>query len=171
MVNYKQKYKDQAIVTIQCDDGHSLYDPNLTDKKNFYAVGQKTSNDLSIITKVSRMTIWCTKPNAILNLKGGGSIKIYDDDGSLMSIGINSVGSAQWTSVGKNVPNQNLRFGDRDSNIQFDDFNVLDGMTQNISDLDDKSNVFSFTCANIFFKFFNTERITQFILPLLNYFI
>lgn len=147
MVNYKQKYKDQAIVTIQCDDGHSLYDPNLTDKKNFYAVGQKTSNDLSIITRVSRMTIWCTKPNAILNLKGGGTIKIYDDDGRLTSFGINSVGSAQWTSVGYTDPNRNLRFGNNDTNIQFDDFNVLDGMTQNISDLDDKSNVFNFNAT------------------------
>ena len=147
MVNYKQKYKDQAIVTIQCNDGQNLYDPNLTDNKNFYAVGQKTSDDLSIITRVSRMTIWCTKPNAILNLKGGGSIKIYDDDGSLMSIGIDAVGSAQWTSIGKTDNNRPLKFGNRDTNIQFDDFNVLNGMTQNISDLADKSNVISFNAT------------------------
>lgn len=139
MVNYNQKYKNEVIVTISENDGN-LFDSTVTDNKVFYAVGQKTSGNLNNVSRAKRVTIWAVKPDTILNLEDG-IIKVYDDDGLLNNIKLSGLSNNQWTNVGSDVL---LRFGTRDTNIRFDNFNSVDGMTQNISDLMNSENVSSF---------------------------
>lgn len=139
MVNYNQKYKNEAIVTISENDGN-LFDSTVSDNKVFYAVGQKTSGNLKNVSQAKRITIWAVKPDTILNMDDG-IIKVYDDDGLLNNIRLSGLSNNQWTSVGSNIT---LSLGTRDTNIRFDDFNSVDGMTQNISDLMNSENVFSF---------------------------
>ena len=139
MVNYNQKYKNEVIVTVSENDGN-LFDSTVTDNKVFYAVGQKTSGNLNNVSRAKRVTIWAVKPDTILNLEDG-IIKVYDDDGLLNNIKLSGLSNNQWTSVGSNIV---LNLGSRDTNIRFDNFNSVDGMTQNISDLINRENVFSF---------------------------
>ena len=139
MVNYNQKYKNEAIVTISENDGN-LFDSTVTDNKVFYAVGQQTSGNLNNVSQAKRVTIWAVKPDTILNLEDG-IIKVYDDDGLLNNIRLSGLSDNQWTSVGSNI---SLHLGTRDTNIRFDNFNSVDGMTQNISDLMNSENVYSF---------------------------
>lgn len=141
MVNYNQKYKNEVIVSIIQTDGNS-YDSSVTDNGYFSAVGQKTSGKLDSITQVSKINLWSVKPDTILNLKSG-NVKVYDDDGNLGSLALNNLRIQQWTSLMINLP-RSLRFTSRDTNIRFDDFNALDGMTQDIEDLMDSENAVSF---------------------------
>lgn len=141
MANYNQKYKNEVIVTIIESNGFS-YDNGVTDNGYFSAVGQKTSGNLNNISAVNRINIWAVKPDTILNLENG-SIKIYDDDGNLGSIPLSGQSSHQYSSFEINLP-KSLRFNTRDSNIRFDNFNTLDGMTQDIGDLMNSENVVSF---------------------------
>lgn len=141
MVNYNQKYKNDVIVTISENDGN-LFDSTVSDNKYFSAVGQKTSGNLNNLSDVKRISVWAVKPDAILNLEDT-NIKIYDDDGSLANINISGLSNNQWSSVGTNLIKP-LRFNTRDNNVRFDDFNTLDGMTQDIGDLMDRENVVSF---------------------------
>lgn len=141
MVNYNQKYKNNVIVTIKQTDGDN-YDNTVTDNKYFAAVGQKTSGSLNNISRVTQLAVWAVKPDTILNLKSG-NIKVYDDDGNIGSMSLGNQSNQQWTSLVINLLNS-LRFTTRDTNIRFDDFNTLDGMTQDIEDLMDSENVASF---------------------------
>ena len=138
MVNYNQKFKNEVIVTIMQSDGNA-YDSNISDNKYFSAVGQKTSGSFDNISRVNRINIWAVKPDTILNLEDG-SIKVYDDDGNLGSIPVNGQSSQQYSSFGINLTRP-LRFNTRDNNIRFDNFNDMDGMTQDIDDLMDSDNV------------------------------
>lgn len=146
MVNYNQKYKNEVIVTIN-ENGVNSFDSTVSDNKYFSAVGQKTSGNLNNLTDVSRISVWAVKPDAILNLEDT-NIKIYDDDGSLATINISGLSNNQWSSVGTNLI-RHLRFNTRDNNIRFDDFNSLDGMTQDIDDLMNSENVVSFDLKTI----------------------
>lgn len=139
MVNYNQKYKNEVIVTVSENDGN-LFDSTVTDNKVFFAVGQKTSGNVTNVSRAKRVTIWAVKPDTILNLEDG-IIKVYDDDGLLNNIRLSGLSNNQWTSVGSNIV---LNLGTRDTNIRFDNFNSVDGMTQNISDLMNSENVSSF---------------------------
>ena len=141
MVNYNQKYKNEVIVTISENDGN-IFDSTVSDNKYFAAVGQKTSNNLNNLTAVSKFSIWAVKPDTILNTEDT-NIKIYDDDGSLVTMNINGLSNGQYSTLGYTRPSS-LHFNTRDNNIRFDDFNSLDGMTQNISDLMNSENVVSF---------------------------
>lgn len=141
MVNYNQKYKNEVIVTISENDGNT-FDSTVTDNKVFFAVGQKTSGNLNNVSDVKRVDIWAVKPDTILNLEDG-IIKVYDDDGSLVNINLSGLSNNQWSRVGYNLTKA-LKFGTRDTNIRFDNFNSVDGMTQNISDLMNSENVSSF---------------------------
>lgn len=141
MVNYNQKYKNEVIVTISENDG-TVFDSTVSDNRFFSAIGQKTSGNLNNISDVKRIDVWAVKPDAILNLEDG-SIKVYDDDGLLANLNLSGLSSKQWSSIGSNLI-KHLRFGNRDTNIRFDNFNDMDGMTQNISDLMDSDNVVSF---------------------------
>lgn len=141
MVNYNQKYKNEVIVTIAENDGNT-FDSTVTDNKVFFAVGQKTSGNLNNVSDVKRVDIWAVKPDTILNLENG-IIKVYDDDGSLVNMNLSGLSNNQWSRVGSNLTKA-LKFGTRDTNIRFDNFNSVDGMTQNISDLMDSENVSSF---------------------------
>lgn len=145
MINYKQLYKDEIIVTIENNDGVNQFDTNLTNNKVFYAVGSKTSNDLSQVSQVKRIALWCVKPNAIINFSGGGTCEIFDDDGTLMTMNFNGYQNYQFTAFRPNTPHT-LNFTNEDSNIQFKNFNS-DGMTVNINDLNDKSNVSEFNAT------------------------
>lgn len=145
MINYKQLYKDEIIVTIENNDGVNQFDTNLTSNKAFYAVGTKTSNDLSQVSQVKRIALWCVKPNAIINFTGGGTCEIFDDDGTLMTMNFSGYQNYQWSSIKLNAT-PNLNFTNNDSNIQFKNFNS-NGMTLNINDLNDKSNVLEFTAT------------------------
>ena len=142
MINYNQKFKDDIIVTIENNDGINQYDTNLTSNKAFYAVGSKTSNDLSQVSQVKRIAIWCVKPNSIINFAGGGTCEIFDDDGKITTMNFNGYQNYQWTAFKQNLT-PNLNFTNNDSNIQFKNFNS-NGMTLNINDLNDKSNVAEF---------------------------
>lgn len=141
MANYNQKYKNEVIVTIT-ENGGNNYDSSVTDNGIFSAVGQKTSGNLNNISSVSKFTVWAVKPDAILNLEDG-NIKIYDDDGSLVTIILSNFSNKQWNGITYTRPTT-LHFNERDNNIRFDNFNTLDGMTQDIEDLMDSENVVSF---------------------------
>lgn len=145
MINYKQLYKDEIIVTIENNDGVNQFDTNLTSNKAFYAVGSKTSNDLSQVSQVRRISIWCVKPNSIINFADGGTCEIFDDDGKLTTMNFNGYQNYQWTAFKQNLT-PNLNFTNNDSNIQFKNFNS-NGMTLNINDLNDKSNVSEFNAT------------------------
>lgn len=147
MINYKQIYKDQVILTIEDNSGSRPFDSNLTNNKTFYAVGSKTSNDLSLVSQVNKIALWCVKPDAIINFTGGGTFEVFDDDGKLMTMDFTGLQANQWTSVEQPTQTQYLRFTNNDSNIQFKNYNS-NGLTFNIYDLDDKSNVLEFT-ANV----------------------
>lgn len=144
MINYKQQYKDDLIVTIECNDGVNQYDSNLTNNKLFYAVGSKTSNDLSQVSRVQHIYLWCVKPDAVINFKGGGSFKIFDDDGQLTNINYDGLQNAQGTRLKQEI--NNLRFNNNDSNIRFTNSNEHN-LTLNINDLNDKSNVSEFNAT------------------------
>lgn len=146
MINYNQKYKDDIIVTIITNDGTNPYDTKLTSTNAFYAVGSKTSNDLSQVSRVQKIALWCVKPNAIINFAGNPTCEIFDDDGPLMTMNFNGYQNYQWSSFKQNTPHV-LNFTNADSNIQFKNFNSA-GMTVNINDLNDKSNVAEFN-ANV----------------------
>lgn len=120
------------------NDGNA-YDSNVSDNKFFSAVGQKTSGSLNNISQVNRISIWAVKPDAILNLEDG-NIKVYDDDGNLGSLTLSGQSNQQWSSVVINL-SRSLRFNTRDNNVRFDNFNDMDGMTQDIDDLMDSDNV------------------------------
>lgn len=139
MVNYNQKYKNEAIVTISENDGN-IFDSTVTDNKVFYAVGQNTSDNLNKLSPAKRVAIWAVKPDTILNLEDG-MIRVYDDDGLITNIRLSGLSNNQWTSVGSNI---SVHMNTRDTNISFDNFNSVDGMTQNISDLMNSENVGSF---------------------------
>lgn len=139
MVNYNQKYKNEVIVTINENDGN-VFDSTVSDNRFFYAVGQKTSGNLNNVSQVKRINVWAVKPDTILNLENG-FIKIYDDDGLLTNINLSGLSNKQWSTVGFDT---SLHLGTRDTNIRFDNFNSVDGMTQNISDLMNSENVSSF---------------------------
>lgn len=146
MVNYNQKYKNEAIVTIREGYGSNFngnnFDSSVSDNKVFSAVGQKTSNNVNNVSSVGIFEVWAVKPDTILNLKDT-NIKIYDDDGSLVTINVSGLSNKQWNVIRYTRP-YTLHFNNRDSNIRFDDFNSLDGMTQDIEDLMDSENVVSF---------------------------
>lgn len=144
MINYKQLYKDDLIVTIECNDGVNQYDSNLTNNKIFYAVGSKTSNDLSQVSRVQHIILWCVKPDAVINFKGGGTFEIFDDDGHLTNINYDSLQNAQGTRIRQEV--NNLRFNNNDSNIRFTNSNSKT-LTLDINNLDDKSNVSEFNAT------------------------
>ena len=141
MANYNQKYKNDVIVTIKQID-HDNYDNTVTDNHYFSAVGQKTSGNLYNISQVESIYIWAVKPDTILNLEDG-NIKVYDDDGNLALLNVTGQSKNQYSNLAINLPHP-LRFNTRDQNIRFDDFNSLDGMTQDIDDLMDSENVVSF---------------------------
>lgn len=138
MSNYNQKYKNEVIVTIKQSDGDN-YDNTVTDNHYFAAVGQKTSGNLDSISRVERIVIWSVKPDTILNLEDS-NIKVYDDDGNLALLNVRGQSNNQSSSLVINLPHY-LHFNTRDKNIRFDDFNSLDGMTQDIEDLMNSENV------------------------------
>ena len=141
MVNYNQKYKNDVIVSITENDGNN-YDSSVTDNGYFSAVGQKTSGNLDSISRVESFTIYAVKPDTILNLESG-NVKVYDDDGNIGSLSLSNLRNHQYSSLSINLP-RSLHFNTRDNNIRFDDFNSLDGMTQDIEDLMASENVVSF---------------------------
>ena len=138
MANYNQRYKNEVIVTIKQNDGDN-YDNTVTDNHYFAAVGQKTSDNLDSISRVTTIKLFAVKPDAILNLEDG-NIKVYDDDGNLALLNVRGQNNSQYSSLEINLPHS-LHFNTRDNNIRFDDFNTLDGMTQDIEDLMDSENV------------------------------
>lgn len=138
MVNYNQKYKNEVIVVLTQSDTNS-YDSNVSDNKFFASVGQKTSGSFNNIARVYSIYLWCVKPDAIINTSDNASVRIYDDDGTLTNINL-SGSNNQFTGYEIRLSSP-LRFGSRDTNITFDNFNSLDGMTQDIEDLMDSENV------------------------------
>ena len=144
MINYNQQYKDDLIVTIECNDGVNQYDSKLTNNKIFYAVGSKTSNDLAQVSRVQRVALWCVKPDSVINFKGGGTFEILDDDGHLASINYDSLQNAQGTRIRQEI--NNLRFTNNDSNIRFKNSDTKP-LTLNINNLENKSNVSEFNAT------------------------
>ena len=138
MVNYNQKYKNEVIVTVIQNDRNS-YDSNVSDNKYFSAVGQKTSDNLNNVTPFNTINLWAVKPDTILNLEDG-NIKVYDDDGNIALFNVTGQSNNQYSSLTINLPHS-LSFTSRDNNIRFDNFNTLDGMTQDIEDLMNSENV------------------------------
>lgn len=145
MINYNQKYKDDIIVTIENNDGINQFDTNLTSNKVFYAVGSKTSNDLSQVSQVKRIALWCVRPDSIFNFAGGRKYEILDDDRTLMTMNFSGYQNYQLTYVKINTPHT-LNFTNADSNIQLKNFSS-NGMTLNITNLNDKSNVSEFNAT------------------------
>lgn len=131
MVNYNQKYKNEVIVAIYESNGN-IFDNTITDNKVFSAIGQRTTSSVENLQLVTRFFIFSVKPDAILNTDSG-NVNIYDDDGSLATIPLNGNG-LQVTSYGITL-NRAMFFSSRDTNIRFDNYNSLEGMTKDISDL------------------------------------
>ena len=140
MVNYNQKFKNEVIVTIYGNDG-TIFDTTVTDNKVFSAVGQRTTSSIENLQAVTKFFIFSVKPDAILNVDSG-KVNIYDDNGSLATIPLNRYGQ-QVTSYGI-TENSSRRFGSQDTNIRFDNYNSVDGMTKDISDLFNSENVKTF---------------------------
>ena len=141
MINYNQKYKNDVIVTVSENNGNP-FDSTVSDNRFFSAIGQQTSGNVNNVSQVKRINVWAVKPDTILNLEDG-FIKVYDDNGLLTNINLSGLSNNQWSTVGSNLT-QPLRLGTRDTNIRFDNFNSVDGMTQNISDLMNSENISSF---------------------------
>ena len=141
MVNYNQKFKNEVIVTIN-ENNNNIFDSSISDNNAFSAIGQKTSGNIDNISNVGTFVIWVVKPDAVLKLEDS-DIKVYDDAGSLATINVGGPSNNQLTSLVHNIAH-NLKFYTNDTNITFDNFNSNDGMTQNITDLKDSSNVETF---------------------------
>ena len=140
MVNYNQKYKNEVIVAIYESNGN-IFDNTITDNKVFSAVGQRTTSSVENLQSVNRFFIFSVKPDAILNVDSG-NVNIYDDDGSLATFTLNGNG-LQVTSYGITTTRAQY-FTNRDTNIRFDNYNSIDGMTKDISDLFNSENVRTF---------------------------
>ena len=140
MVNYNQKYKNEVIVTIYENNG-TIFDTTVTDNEVFSAVGQRTTSSVENLQAVNKFFIFSVKPDTILNVDTG-KVNIYDDNGSLATIPLNRYGQ-QVTSYGITLPSA-VRFSNSDTNIRFDNFNSVDGMTKDISDLFNRENVKTF---------------------------
>ena len=143
MVNYNQKYKEQVICTITDDNGN-LFDSTLTDDAFFVAVGQKTSNGLSKLTKVSGVNLYSVKPDTILNFNSGNNIKMYDDSGSISTISTSNLRDKHWTSIVSSISTP-LRFGRTDNNVRFDDFDTTNSMTLPINNFRNVEKVVDYT--------------------------
>ena len=140
MVNYNQKFKNDVIVAIYESNGN-IFDNSVTDNKVFSAIGQRTTSSVENLQSVTRFFIFSVKPDAILNVDSG-NVNIYDDDGSLASFNLNGNG-LQVTSYGITTSRAQY-FTNRDTNIRFDNYNSVDGMTKDISDLLNSENVKTF---------------------------
>lgn len=140
MVNYNQKYKNEVIVAIYESNGN-IFDNTVTDNKVFSAIGQRTTSSVENLQSVTRFFIFSVKPDAILNVDSG-NVNIYDDDGSLATFTLNGNG-LQVTSYGITATRAQY-FTNRDTNIRFDNYNSVDGMTKDISDLLNSENVRTF---------------------------
>ena len=140
MVNYNQKYKNEVIVAIYESNGN-IFDNTITDNKVFSAVGQRTTSSVENLQSVNRFFIFSVKPDAILNVDSG-NVNIYDDDGSLATFTLNGNG-LQVTSYGITTTRAQY-FTNRDTNIRFDNYNSIEGMTKDISDLLNSENVKTF---------------------------
>src|SRR5699024_8583459 len=145
MINYNQKYKDEIIVTIATNDGVNQFDTKLTSNNAFYAVGSKTSNDVSQVSRVNKIALWCVKPDSIINFAGRPTCEIFDDNGPLSTMNFSGYQNYQRTNI-EVLTSITLNFKNADSNIQFKNFNS-DIMTVNINDLNDKSNVSEFNAT------------------------
>ena len=140
MVNYNQKYKNEVIVAIYESNGN-IFDNTITDNKVFSAIGQRTTSSVENLQSVNRFFIFSVKPDAILNVDSG-NVNIYDDDGSLATFTLNGYG-LQVTSYGITATRAQF-FTNRDTNIRFDNYNSVEGMTKDISDLLNSENVRTF---------------------------
>lgn len=140
MVNYNQKFKNDVIVAIYESNGN-IFDNTVTDNRVFSAVGQRTTSSVENLQSVNRFFIFSVKPDAILNVDSG-NVNIYDDDGSLATFTLNGNG-LQVTSYGITMTRSQY-FTSRDTNIRFDNYNRVDGMTKDISDLLNSENVKTF---------------------------
>lgn len=140
MVNYNQKYKNEVIITIY-DNTDNIFDTTVTDNKVFSAIGQRTTSSVENLQAITKFFIFSVKPDAILNVDTG-KVKIYDDNGSLATIPLNRRGQ-QVTSYGVTLPSA-VRLSNSDTNIRFDDYNSVEGMTTDISDLFNSENVKTF---------------------------
>lgn len=145
MVNYNQKYKNEVIVAIYESNGN-IFDNTVTDNKVFSAIGQRTTSSVENLQSVTRFFIFSVKPDAILNVDSG-NVNIYDDDGSLATFNLNGNG-LQVTSYGITASRAQY-FTSRDTNIRFDNYNSVDGMTKDISDLLNSENVKTFNLTTI----------------------
>lgn len=146
MVNYNQQFKDQVIVTIRNSNDNNQFDSSLTSNNVLYAVGQKTSNNFDQLKSVTQLNLWSVKQDTILNLSVGGSVHVYDDDGNLTYINLNGYADSQKTYFSGLLSHPNS-FNTRDNNVRFDNFAPIAGMTKNIADLSDTSNVGTFTAT------------------------
>lgn len=146
MVNYNQQFKDQVIVTIHNSNDYNHFDSSLTSNNVLYAVGQKTSNRFDQLKSVTQLVLWSVKQDSILNLSVGGSVRVHDDDGNLGYISLNGYADSQKTSFSGRL-SQPLSFNERDNNVRFDNFAPSAGMTKNIADLSNTSNVGTFTAT------------------------
>ena len=146
MTNYNQQFKDQVIVTIHNSNDYNHFDSSLTSNNVLYAVGQKTSNRFDQLKSVTQLVLWSVKQDSILNLSVGGSVRVHDDDGNLGYISLNGYADSQKTSFSGRL-SQPLSFNTRDNNVRFDDFAPSAGMTKNIADLSNTSNVGTFTAT------------------------
>lgn len=143
MVNYNQKYKDEVICAIN-DNTDNIFDAALTSDGFLSAVGQKTSNDLSKLTKVAGVRLFSVKPDTILNFNSGNNIKMYDDSGSIITILTSNLRDKHWTSIFSSLRSP-LRFGRTDNNVRFDDFDTTNSMTLPINNFRNVEKVVDYT--------------------------
>lgn len=143
MVNYNQKYKDEVICVIVDDTGNS-FDSSLTDDAFFASVGQKTSNDLSKLTKVTSFGWYATKPDTVLNFNSGNNVKMYDDSGDIITLSTSTLRDKHWTRLSASIRSP-LRFGRSDSNVRFDDFDTTNSMTLPINNFRNVEKVVDYT--------------------------
>lgn len=146
MVNYNQKYKDQLITTI-VDNSGNLFDASLSSDAYFSAVGQKTTTALTGVANASKIQLFATKPDTVLNFANAGSVGIYDDNGKIYGVDISSVLNKHWTVFGSDSGNP-FYLDNTDNNVRVDFTGDSTNLTTPMSTLRSVVTVTDFTLIN-----------------------
>lgn len=143
MLNYNQKYKDEVLIGLNKKNGQ-CFDNSITDNDFFYTLGQKTGDSHPYNIDIYGFTLFCVKPDNILNSKDA-EFKVNDDSGLITTATLKGLSTNQLANVSFNF-NTPLHVNPP-KNVTFDNFEPQQGMTIPINGLTDKTNVLNFTAT------------------------
>ena len=143
MLTYNQKYKDDVLVGLNKKNGQ-YFDNSITDNGFFYTLGQKTGDSYPYNIDIYGFTLFCVKPDNILNLNDA-KIKVNDDSGLITTGTLKGLSTNQQLGISFTF-NTPLHVNPP-KNVTFDNFEPQQGMTVPINGLTDKTNVLNFTAT------------------------